>query len=153
MKRAITIAAAQMGPNQPDDSREAIMDRIVALVEKSAAAGADLVVLPELALTTFFPRYVIDDEAELDSFCETEVPGPSTPPSGSNSASMSASPNSRKKTARRSATTPPSWSIPKARSSANTARSICPAPRRRWPNTRASSWRSAISQSAISASR
>jgi hypothetical protein len=35
----------------------------------------DLVAFPELALTTFFPRWALEDEAELDSFYETEMPG------------------------------------------------------------------------------
>jgi predicted amidohydrolase len=40
----------------------------------------DLVAFPELALTTFFPRWALEDEAELDSFYETEMPGPATRP-------------------------------------------------------------------------
>jgi N-carbamoyl-D-amino-acid hydrolase len=35
-------------------------------------------VFPELALTSFFPRWVIDDEEELDSWYEREMPGPET---------------------------------------------------------------------------
>jgi predicted amidohydrolase len=78
MARTITIAAAQTGPNQPEDSREAIVERLIALVEKSAAAGAQLVILPELAFTTFFPRYEINDEAELDRYFEREMPNSNT---------------------------------------------------------------------------
>lgn len=78
MAREIRIAAAQMGPNQPDDSRAEIVDRLTALLEQGAADGAELVVLPELAFTTFFPRYEIDDEAELDSYFEAAMPNNNT---------------------------------------------------------------------------
>ena len=35
---------------------------------------------PELALTTFFPRWFVDDIAEFDHFYETAMPGPDTQP-------------------------------------------------------------------------
>jgi predicted amidohydrolase len=38
------------------------------------------VVFPELALTTFFPRYFIEDPAEIRSWFEAEMPGPATKP-------------------------------------------------------------------------
>jgi predicted amidohydrolase len=38
------------------------------------------VVFTEMALTTFFPRWLIEDEAELDSYYEREMPGPETQP-------------------------------------------------------------------------
>ena len=74
MGRQLRIAAAQMGPNQPTDERPAIIERMVNLIETGAAEGADLVVFPELALTTFFPRYVIEDETELDNYFEKDMP-------------------------------------------------------------------------------
>ena len=44
-----------------------------------ADRGADLVVFPELALTTFFPRWWYEDgDPDLDAWYETEVPGPAT---------------------------------------------------------------------------
>jgi predicted amidohydrolase len=42
--------------------------------------GARLVVYPEMALTTFFPRWHIEDEAELDAFYETAMPSAETQP-------------------------------------------------------------------------
>ena len=42
--------------------------------------GAELVVYPELALTTFFPRWFFEDEAEIDSWFETEMPSVDTKP-------------------------------------------------------------------------
>jgi N-carbamoyl-D-amino-acid hydrolase len=38
------------------------------------------VVFPELALTTFFPRWWMEDQAEIDAFFEREMPGPETLP-------------------------------------------------------------------------
>ncbi len=35
---------------------------------------------PEMALTTFFPRWALDDPREIDAFYETRMPGPQTQP-------------------------------------------------------------------------
>ena len=40
MSRVLRLAGAQMGANQKADSREAILARMVALLEQAAAAGA-----------------------------------------------------------------------------------------------------------------
>jgi len=78
MSRILTIGAAQMGPIARGDSRAAVVDRMVALLDRAAARGCTLVVFPELALTTFFPRWLIEDQTELDGFYEAEMPGPQT---------------------------------------------------------------------------
>jgi predicted amidohydrolase len=52
----------------------------VHLLERAAAAGAELAVFPEMALTTFFPRWQLDDPREVDAFYETEIPGRLTQP-------------------------------------------------------------------------
>lgn len=70
--RLVTVAAAQMGPNQLADSREAILTRMLTLLSSAASQGARLVVFPELALTTFFPRHQIDDPVEKAKFFEEE---------------------------------------------------------------------------------
>lgn len=75
MPRIIRIAAAQMGPNQKSDSRATILARMLALLEDAAAGGATLVVFPELAFTTFFPRWLLDGP-ELDSYFEAGMPNP-----------------------------------------------------------------------------
>ena len=79
MSRIIRIAAAQMGPNQRSDSREAILARMVTLLEQAAERGAGLVVFPELAFTTFFPRWLLDGEA-LDQYYERAMPNPAVQP-------------------------------------------------------------------------
>ena len=47
---------------------------MIALLRQAHRQGARVVVFPELALTTFFPRWHIENEAELDSFYEREMP-------------------------------------------------------------------------------
>ena len=78
--RNIVIGAAQMGPNQKADSRETIVARMLSLLEQAAKAGCTLVVYPELALTTFFPRWYMEDQAEVDQWFETEMPNAATQP-------------------------------------------------------------------------
>ncbi len=80
MSRQLRVAAAQMGPVARSDSRGEVVDRLVALLRDAAAQGAQLVAFPELALTTFFPRWWFDDAGEIDAFFETEMPGPETKP-------------------------------------------------------------------------
>ena len=77
--RELVVGGAQMGPNQRSDSREAIVARMLALLEEAIGAGCDLVVFPELALTTFFPRWMMEDE-EVDRWFEREMPNAATRP-------------------------------------------------------------------------
>ena len=61
MSRSIVAAAAQLGPIQRSDDRKSVVKRLIALLEEAASRGAELVVFPELALTTFFPRWHLTD--------------------------------------------------------------------------------------------
>jgi len=77
--RSLRVGAAQLGPITRDASRGEVIDRLVTLMRWGSDAGAQLIVFPELALTTFFPRWYLDDvPEELDSYYETEMPGPQT---------------------------------------------------------------------------
>ena len=76
--REIVTAALQLGPIQKADSRSDVVARMIALLEKAHAAGATFAVFPELALTTFFPRWYMEDQAEVDGWFEAEMPGPAT---------------------------------------------------------------------------
>ncbi len=78
MARVITVGAAQLGPIQRADSRSAVVDRLCAMMRDAHGKGCDLVVFPELALTTFFPRWVMDDQVEIDGWFEREMPGVET---------------------------------------------------------------------------
>jgi N-carbamoyl-D-amino-acid hydrolase len=76
--RVIDVAAAQMGPIQRADSREVVVKRMLALMDEAKARAADLIVYPELALTTFFPRWYMEDQAEVDTWFEREMPNAAT---------------------------------------------------------------------------
>nr|CCF71002.1 putative N-carbamoyl-D-amino acid amidohydrolase [Aminobacter sp. DSM 24754] len=80
MARIIHTASAQMGPIAKSETRKDTVKRLIALMREAKARGAELVVFTELALTTFFPRWLIEDEAELDSYYERAMPGPDTQP-------------------------------------------------------------------------
>ena len=79
-KPVIRIGAAQLGPVQRAEKRASVVARLVALLRQAAREGCALVVFPEMALTTFFPRYFMEDQAEVDAFFEREMPGPETQP-------------------------------------------------------------------------
>jgi N-carbamoyl-D-amino-acid hydrolase len=74
------IAGAQMGAIQKADSRAQVVARMLDLMNEAASKGADMIVYPELALTTFFPRWYMTDPAEVDSWFETEMPNAATMP-------------------------------------------------------------------------
>ncbi|TCO73961.1 N-carbamoyl-D-amino-acid hydrolase [Rhodovulum euryhalinum] len=80
MSRRFIVAAAQMGPIAADESRASAVARMIALMREAHARGARLVVFPELALTSFFPRWFIEDRAELARWFETEMPSSDTRP-------------------------------------------------------------------------
>ena len=80
MPRLITVAAAQLGPIQKAESRQSVVARMTLLMEMAKAKGATFVVYPELALTTFFPRWYHEDRAAADSWFESAMPGPATQP-------------------------------------------------------------------------
>lgn len=78
MTRIVTVGAAQLGPIQRTHSRKEVVTRLITLLEQGARHGCDLVVFPELALTTFFPRWYIESQTELDAYFEAQMPGPET---------------------------------------------------------------------------
>ncbi len=80
MARVITVGAAQLGPIARQESRGLVVKRLLDLLAQAQGRGCDLVVFPELALTTFFPRWWMEDQAEIDAFFERELPGPETRP-------------------------------------------------------------------------
>jgi len=76
----MTIAGAQLGAIQKADSREAVVARMIDLMNQAAEKGATMIVYPELALTTFFPRWYMEDKAEIDFWFEKEMPNGATQP-------------------------------------------------------------------------
>jgi N-carbamoyl-D-amino-acid hydrolase len=80
MSRIVTVGAAQLGPVQRADSRAAVVARMLDLLRQAGEHRCDLVVFPELALTTFFPRWWMEDQGEIDAFFEREMPSNETAP-------------------------------------------------------------------------
>ncbi len=78
--RTLTVGAAQLGPIARADTRKDVVERLLALLAEGAERRCELVVFPELALTTFFPRWFVDDITAFDHFYETAMPGPGTQP-------------------------------------------------------------------------
>lgn len=71
MARLLRVAAAQVGAVHRTSRREETLQRLISLLQAAADKGAQLVVYPETTLTTFFPRYLIEDHTELDSYYES----------------------------------------------------------------------------------
>lgn len=77
--RRYVLAVAQMGPIARSDSRAAVVIRQIQLLREAHARGAAFVVFPELALTTFFPRWILSED-ERQAFYETDMPNADTAP-------------------------------------------------------------------------
>ena len=80
MARRLQVGCAQLGAIQAADSRDNVVSRLLALLREAHAAGCKLVVFPELALTTFFPRYLYPTQAQIDAWFEPDMPGAATRP-------------------------------------------------------------------------
>src|SRR5260370_3191215 len=80
MTRIVTVGAAQLGPIQRSEQRQSVVKRMRELLREAKGHGCNLVVFPELALTTFFPRWWMEDQSEIDTFFETAMPSNETAP-------------------------------------------------------------------------
>lgn len=81
MSRNLRIAAAQLGPLHRSDSRSNATKRLVSMLREAHGMGARFVVFPELAFTTFFPRWWMEDQEEVDRlYFESSMPSPETAP-------------------------------------------------------------------------
>jgi predicted amidohydrolase len=80
MARVIRIGAAQMGPIQRSDPRGDVVEILIEHLQRAKSEGCDLVVFPELALTTFFPRWVMHDANEINAYFEASMPSAETQP-------------------------------------------------------------------------
>lgn len=79
MARILTIGGAQLGPIARDEPRQSVVARLLHLMRQAADRGCDVVVFPELALTSFFPRWWMEDD-EVETFFEREMPSRVTQP-------------------------------------------------------------------------
>ena len=80
MSRILTVAAAQLGPVARSHPRSQVVGRMLSMMEQARGNGVGLIVFPELALTTFFPRWYMEDQAAIDAFFEREMPSNETRP-------------------------------------------------------------------------
>ena len=80
MTRNLMVGAAQLGPIAREESRQSAVARMIELLREAHSAGCKLVVFPELALTTFFPRWLIEDQEEIDAYFERDMPNAATRP-------------------------------------------------------------------------
>jgi len=80
MSRILTVAAAQLGPVARSHPRGQVVGRMLSMMEQARGNGVGLIVFPELALTTFFPRWYMEDQATIDAFFEREMPSNETRP-------------------------------------------------------------------------
>jgi len=78
--RNIRVGAAQLGAIQKADNRQSVVERMIGLLDQAAAQDCNLVVYPELALTTFFPRWYCENNADADQWFERDMPGEETQP-------------------------------------------------------------------------
>ena len=78
--RKIITAAAQMGAIQKNEPRDQVVERMLVLLEEAKRGSVDFVVYPELTLTTFFPRFFMEDQSEIDFWFEKEMPNEATKP-------------------------------------------------------------------------
>ena len=80
MARILRIGAAQMAGISRNGRKEHAVDRLILQMSNAHGEGCDVVVFPELTLSTYFARWFIEDEDDLDSFYEREMPSPITQP-------------------------------------------------------------------------
>ena len=78
MARYLTVGAAQMDPVGRNESRAAVVVRLLEMLIEAKGRGCDLVVFTECALTPFFPRWWEEDPRTCDQWFERELPGPGT---------------------------------------------------------------------------
>ena len=79
-QRVVRVAAGQLGPIARLEPRANVVDRLLAMLHEAADEGCDLIAYPELALTTFFPRWWTPEVSGHDHYYEDAMPGPATQP-------------------------------------------------------------------------
>jgi len=79
-ERKMGLGVLQIGGIQPSESRCEVVNRLLEGLREAHSRGADFVVMPELTLTTFFPRYWFDQINEVDVYFERNMPSPETLP-------------------------------------------------------------------------
>jgi len=79
VSRFLHVGAAQVGPIYEEEPREETVERLITLMEEAARRGVELVCYPECALSTFFPRKMLNWD-EVDRYFDRSMPNPSVQP-------------------------------------------------------------------------
>ena len=79
MARNLNLAVAQVGGINTSDTKAEVVSRLIKLLEEAAARRAELVVFPELTLTTFFSRTWLEED-QIDQYFETSMPNDDVQP-------------------------------------------------------------------------
>lgn len=74
------IGGAQIGGIQKDETREEVVARMLTLMDEAHEKGVEFLAYPEMTLTTFFPRFYVEDRRDFDHWFETEMPNAATQP-------------------------------------------------------------------------
>ncbi len=80
MTRKMIVGGAQIGGIQKAETREEVVARMIALMNEAHEKGVEFLVYPEMTLTTFFPRFYVEDRADFDYWFETQMPNAATQP-------------------------------------------------------------------------
>jgi predicted amidohydrolase len=80
MSRHLIVGAGQLGPIARDESKAQVVERLIELLHDASDQAVELLVFPELALTTFFPRWYVEDATEFDHYFHREMPDGDTQP-------------------------------------------------------------------------
>ncbi|KIX99509.1 uncharacterized protein Z520_05085 [Fonsecaea multimorphosa CBS 102226] len=75
--RKVIVAGAQLGPINVDTPRSEGIERMLKLMDDAHQKHAQLIVYPEIAPVTFFPRHILEGD-ELEQYFEQEVDGDAT---------------------------------------------------------------------------
>jgi predicted amidohydrolase len=150
--RKMGLAVAQMGAVNLADSRAAVVRRLVEMMREAAARRAEFVVFPELALTTFFPRYWMEDAEAVERYFEKSMPNADVQPLFDTARELGIGFYLGYAELAPEGSTPPSWWTAAPESSASTARSTCRATPTTRSARRSSTWRRNSSKSATWAS-
>ena len=76
----LVIGGAQIGGIQKAETREEVVARMLKLMDEAHDKGVQFLAYPEMTLTTFFPRFYVEDRAEFDHWFETEMPNAAVQP-------------------------------------------------------------------------
>ncbi|MGR3804746.1 N-carbamoyl-D-amino-acid hydrolase [Marinibacterium profundimaris] len=76
----LVIGGAQIGGIQKAETREEVVARMLKLMDEAHEKGVQFLAYPEMTLTTFFPRFYVEDRAEFDHWFETEMPNAAVQP-------------------------------------------------------------------------